>query len=236
MSKEASHIAIFIGLLVLNTILATFIFSFFYTVDDILGISPSGYLMNGVISQLVVFVLTFALYLKITSTSFTELIWVKKIDKRWVLWSIIIVALSYFVLAIASYINGLIELVYPNHELIIHNHDINALQVRVLKAFGGLKMAYTIIVIGIVPAIAEELVFRGFLFRKLFDLSGNSNLAIAISALIFALVHFQILNVLPIFIMGYILGYVYFNTRNIIYPMLIHFLYNTTQVILTYYL
>ena len=97
-------------------------------------------------------------------------------------------------------------------------------------------MAYTIIVIGIVPAIAEELVFRGFLFRKLFDLSGNSNLAIAISALIFALVHFQILNVLPIFIMGYILGYVYFNTRNIIYPMLIHFLYNTTQVILTYYL
>ena len=134
MSKEASHIAIFIGLLVLNTILATFIFSFFYTVDDILGISPSGYLMNGVISQLVVFVLTFALYLKITSTSFTELIWVKKIDKRWVLWSIIIVALSYFVLAIASYINGLIELVYPNHELIIHNHDINALQVRVFKS------------------------------------------------------------------------------------------------------
>ncbi|MBI35291.1 MAG: hypothetical protein CMP67_08010 [Flavobacteriales bacterium] len=83
----------------------------------------------------------------------------------------------------------------------------------------------TLIGIALIPAIGEELMFRGFLMNLLAQKSNHHN-GIAVSALIFAVVHFNFTNFFFYFILGVVMGYVYYWGRNLIFPIIIHFVNN----------
>lgn len=85
----------------------------------------------------------------------------------------------------------------------------------------------------IIPAICEEIFFRGFLQQLSFDIFKNKHLAIIITAIIFSILHGDIYNMLPRFILGLILGYIFANSKNILYPILAHALHNSLAIILT---
>jgi len=87
----------------------------------------------------------------------------------------------------------------------------------------------TLIGLALIPAIGEELMFRGYLMN-LFSQKSNFHNGIAVSALIFALVHFNLTNFFYYFVLGVIMGYVYFWGRNLIFPIIIHFLNNAMVV------
>ena len=87
----------------------------------------------------------------------------------------------------------------------------------------------TLFGLALIPAIGEELMFRGYLMN-LFSQKSNYHNGIAISALIFALVHFNLTNFFYYFVLGVIMGYVYFWGRNLIFPIIIHFLNNAMVV------
>jgi len=97
------------------------------------------------------------------------------------------------------------------------------------------ERGYLITFIGIclIPAIGEELLFRGLLMR-LFSERTNIHNAIAIQALLFAGVHFNLTNFLYYFVLGVVLGYLYYWGRNIAFPMVVH-LINNFLVLFNYF-
>lgn len=78
----------------------------------------------------------------------------------------------------------------------------------------------------IAAPVFEEALFRGFLLPSLtryFPVGG----AIALSSLLFAVAHLSLSEVLPLTLLGAILGVVYTRSRNLLAPMLLHCLWNS---------
>jgi len=96
-------------------------------------------------------------------------------------------------------------------------------------------LALNIIMVGVIPAIGEELFFRGVLQKNLIKITNNAHLGIIISAFIFSAVHMQFYGFLPRMLLGMVLGYVFFWSGSIWASIAVHFIYNTMAVI-GYYL
>lgn len=89
--------------------------------------------------------------------------------------------------------------------------------------------------IALVPAVGEELVFRGLAMKILQRMSGSVHLGIWLSAMMFSFFHFQIEGFLPRMVLGLVLGYTYQWSRSLWIPMLLHLLNNGLQVTAIYY-
>jgi hypothetical protein len=95
-------------------------------------------------------------------------------------------------------------------------------------------LLFNIFVVALMPAICEEIFFRGVMQQYLRISTGNSHVAILLSALIFSGFHGQFYGFLPRVMLGALLGYVYNYTANIKVPILIHFINNALAVIMVY--
>ncbi|HEM4128910.1 TPA: CPBP family intramembrane metalloprotease [Streptococcus suis] len=84
-------------------------------------------------------------------------------------------------------------------------------------------------------AITEEIIVRGYLFKKLFE--KHKILGIVVSGLIFAFLHGPtdlgswIIYASP----GFLQAYLYYKTDYLIYPMAVHFINNGWSVVAFYY-
>src|SRR5690606_7002092 len=92
-------------------------------------------------------------------------------------------------------------------------------------------------IMALLPAVCEEIFFRGVLQRLIFTATKGRNMLLAISftALLFASLHGSLYNMLPIAAAGIILGWVYYKTGNIWYNIVLHFLINGIQIVITYF-
>lgn len=90
-------------------------------------------------------------------------------------------------------------------------------------------------VIAIVPAICEELIFRGGLQRTFLRLFKNPHVAIWTSAIIFSAIHFQFFGFFPRLLLGAAFGYIYFWTGSIWHAVIAHFLNNAFAVTMAFY-
>jgi membrane protease YdiL (CAAX protease family) len=95
---------------------------------------------------------------------------------------------------------------------------------------GGLIAS--IFVIGVVPSIAEETLFRGVIQKNL-SLRYGILKALIVTSLLFALVHINLSSIVSIFLLGLMLGYLYLKTQNLMYPIILHFFYNLSADLLT---
>ena len=78
----------------------------------------------------------------------------------------------------------------------------------------------------------EEWLCRGIILRGLLK-KMKPGWAIVISALVFGLIHMNLWQAIPAFIIGTILGYVYYKTGSLKLTMLMHCVNNTLSVILS---
>ncbi len=86
------------------------------------------------------------------------------------------------------------------------------------------NVIYLIMAYAVLPALCEELVYRGILCREYEH--GGVLRAILVSAVFFALLHFNIQN-FPIYLFaGIILALTFYATRSLFGAILAHFLYN----------
>jgi membrane protease YdiL (CAAX protease family) len=92
-----------------------------------------------------------------------------------------------------------------------------------------------IFLIAVLPAIGEELVFRGILQKQLGKLIRNPVIAIWITAVVFSAIHMQFEGLLPRIALGAVLGYLYYWTKNLWVPIFIHFVNNGFQVSVFYF-
>jgi membrane protease YdiL (CAAX protease family) len=96
-------------------------------------------------------------------------------------------------------------------------------------------LAVNVILIALVPAISEELIFRGFLQTLLSQLVTNKHIAVWCTAIVFSAIHMQFEGFFPRVILGLVLGYLMLWSGNIAYPMIAHFANNAVQVILQFF-
>ncbi len=86
----------------------------------------------------------------------------------------------------------------------------------------------------LLPALGEELFFRGVLLRFAARKSTTMVLPILLSALMFAFVHLNTFGLIPIFLAGVVLALIYYWTGSIWLSILAHFLNNGLQITLMY--
>jgi hypothetical protein len=93
---------------------------------------------------------------------------------------------------------------------------------------------FNIILIAIIPAIGEELYFRGAIQRVIQQWKGIK-VSIWITAIIFSTIHFQFYGFLPRMLMGAFFGYLLFWSKNLWLPIIAHFTNNVIAVIFYYF-
>jgi len=91
-----------------------------------------------------------------------------------------------------------------------------------------------LLIIALIPAVGEELTFRGVLQQSLTHGLKNPHIAIVLSASIFSFIHFQFYGFLPRLFLGLLLGYMFYITGSLWTSILMHFLNNGTAVVLYY--
>lgn len=103
-----------------------------------------------------------------------------------------------------------------------------------MKTLGDL--ALNLFMIAIIPAIGEELFFRGSLqniFKRWFK---NHHVAIWITAILFSAIHLQFYGFFPRLLLGAFFGYLLVYGKSIWLPILGHFLNNASAVIYAFIL
>lgn len=97
---------------------------------------------------------------------------------------------------------------------------------------GGLFL--NLFMIAGLAAFGEELLFRSMLQTFLTKRCKNVHIGIIITALIFSLVHLEFYGFMARFILGLLLGYMFYLSGTIWIPMLMHFVNNATAVVVYY--
>jgi len=115
---------------------------------------------------------------------------------------------------------------------------LDSLNELIEKTFGNLiradnfvEMLLVIITISIIPAICEETMFRGYIQRS-FGFKFKPHIAALITALFFALYHFNPYGLIPLAIIGFYLGFAAYRSESLVIPIVLHFLNNFFAVML----
>jgi len=89
-----------------------------------------------------------------------------------------------------------------------------------------------IFIVAAIPAIGEELLFRGAIQKIIARWSGNVHVGIWISAILFSALHFQFYGFIPRMVLGALFGYMLVWSGSIWLPILAHFINNALAVLL----
>lgn len=143
--------------------------------------------------------------------------WFKfKLFDNWFIWGI-----GGYLIAIPAVL--LVSLI--NQQIWQGQGGSNPLLYLALQAQDKVALSILFFTASIAAPFFEELMFRGFLLPSLTRYLSVWQ-AIIISALIFAIAHLSLAEVLPLATLGIILGFVYTRSRNLLSSMLIHSLWN----------
>jgi len=97
-------------------------------------------------------------------------------------------------------------------------------------------LLFNIFMIAIIPAIGEELMFRGVIQRILTNWTKNQHWGIWIAAFLFSAMHMQFYGFLPRMVLGAMFGYLLVWTGTMWVPILAHFVNNTMGVLGYYFI
>lgn len=91
-----------------------------------------------------------------------------------------------------------------------------------------------VFIMAFLPALGEEIFFRGMIQQYMTKAVKNVYIAIVITAIIFSAFHFQFMGFLPRMLLGIILGCIFVWSKNIWLSVFAHFLNNGAAVTLDY--
>ena len=95
------------------------------------------------------------------------------------------------------------------------------------------SLILNLFVVAVLPAILEEMVYRGFLLQALRRY--GDGMAILVSAVLFGLMHGNILQIPFAFLIGLVMGFLVVQTGNIWMAVALHFTNNAIAVLLDYF-
>jgi uncharacterized protein len=156
----------------------------------------------------------------------------------------ILILSSLIIFAAVPFINFILELNMQMHlpdqlsglENWMRRAEQNAEEMT--KAFlrvdsaGGLL--FNLFMVAVIPAIGEELMFRGVLMRIFQRWTHSQHLAIWITAILFSAIHIQFFGFFPRMILGVLFGYLVMYTGSLWPAIIAHFVNNAAAVIAWY--
>jgi sodium transport system permease protein len=138
--------------------------------------------------------------------------------------------LTYIMIYVCTYIIGnytleLLTKLFPNMS---QNYEIYA------SALSFDNLGLSILVIAFLPAVFEELLFRGVIFNS-FNKRYNFTVGIIVSALLFGVYHMNWIQGVYAFIFGLALAYMYYRSNSIFVPITFHFINNLLATLISYF-
>jgi membrane protease YdiL (CAAX protease family) len=119
---------------------------------------------------------------------------------------------------------------------------LDSLNDLIEKTFGNLmsaqnipEMLLVVVTISVIPAVCEEIMFRGYIQRS-FEFKLKPYLAVLITAIFFALYHFNPYGIIPLAVLGFYFGFAAYKSQSLIIPITLHFLNNFFAVMLYFVL
>lgn len=103
-----------------------------------------------------------------------------------------------------------------------------------LQGHGASVLLKQLFFMAVVPAVAEELFFRGAIQTYFITFFKNKHVAIITAAAIFSILHADIFNFIPRTLMGCIFGYMYYRYGTLWLPIIGHFIHNGIVVVIYY--
>jgi membrane protease YdiL (CAAX protease family) len=104
-----------------------------------------------------------------------------------------------------------------------------------LRAENGRDVVLNVIIIGLLPAICEEICFRGALQRIVINMTRSPWTGIIITSILFSALHLQFQGFLPRMFLGVVLGAIYWYSGSIWPGVAAHFVNNAAQVVAVSY-
>ncbi len=95
-------------------------------------------------------------------------------------------------------------------------------------------LVFNLFMIALIPAIGEELLFRGLVQNIFAGWLKNKHVAVWLSAILFSAMHMQFYGFIPRLLLGAMLGYLLVWSGSLYLPILAHFINNAAAVIFTY--
>lgn len=105
---------------------------------------------------------------------------------------------------------------------------------NMMKMGGVGNLFFNIVVVALLPAVCEELFFRGALQTIITRWFGNHHAAIILTAFIFSLAHGDVFGLFPRWVMGLVLGYLFYYSGSILVDACAHFMNNAILVVYYY--
>jgi membrane protease YdiL (CAAX protease family) len=149
----------------------------------------------------------------------------------------LVVLLALFVIPVTSYTGvlnsemNLPEWLSPAEEWMKQQEENASLVTGLLIEADNLSiMIINLFVLAVLPAVGEEMIFRGVIQKILCRYFINGNIAVWLTALLFSAVHFQFYGFIPRFILGLIFGYLFYWSGTLWLPVIAHFVNNAVSV------
>lgn len=106
------------------------------------------------------------------------------------------------------------------------SNPIVAVVLSAVKEANPLAIVMFLITLGVLPALCEETLFRGFLYTNLRRKFG-AFLSIIFSATLFSMVHFDLGGAIPLFVLGALFAFVFERTKSLVPAMVAHCMWNS---------
>jgi membrane protease YdiL (CAAX protease family) len=101
-----------------------------------------------------------------------------------------------------------------------------------LARIGSLpELLAVVAVLAVVPAVTEELLFRGYV-QSNYAAAMRPSSAVLLTGTVFAFFHMSAANLLPLALLGWYIGYIYSRTGNLAVPVSVHFVNNMAALLL----
>lgn len=134
------------------------------------------------------------------------------------------VLLAVFMQPTATAFRELIQWTYPINPQLLEQLG------QVSQAIGNAPTWQTLLVLAILPALCEEIAYRGFVLSGLRHL-GSKGMAIFVTSVFFGVVHGILQQSINACLLGMVLGYIAVQTGSILPCMIFHSLHNSLQLL-----
>ena len=240
-SSPWSQLGIFLGLFggafVLSSVLmAVFIFSSGIQLADVDNIDWTNPKLIGTlkwiqgISSILIFFLPAWIYAKITfSGSAFSFLGIRKAERQ-AMYSlaIIVIILAFPFVIWLGELNQKIDL--PEWMTALER-DTGKQMEALLKVNKPIDIFVNVLIIAVLPAICEEICFRGALQRILIQCTKSPWVGIILTSILFSALHLQFQGFLPRMFLGILLGALYWHSGSLWTCILAHFVNNGVQVV-----
>lgn len=181
-------------------------------------------MMNGLIkTQLLIILLPVIMILRISKTDIKSAL---RLNYTNPLNFLLVLIAALPLLLLSGILGQLINYVFP-----VSESYIEAMQNLITIQDKGLW--FTIVVVGVLPGICEEVMFRGFILNAL--KKKGIWYGIILTAVLFGAFHLDPFRFIPAALLGVWLGYLAVKTKSLYVPILAHFSQNSLAILITNY-